>query len=162
MKKCIIPGSFDPVSAGHVDLFTEASKLFDEVYAVVLVNSEKKGMFDCDTRIRLLQLSIAELNKSGIDNVFAFSYNGLMTDAANKVGAEYIVKGVRNTDDFCYEYDLSQITKRFDKNLTTVFIPSKAELACVSSTYVRELIKYGRFDSPDFAPGTAEYIKTIK
>lgn len=162
MKNCIIPGSFDPVTKGHIELFKTASMLFDRVYVVILVNSEKKsGMFTSEERLDIMNAAIERLKMSGITNVEAVLFSGLTTDAALNLGASFIAKGVRNISDFAYEYDLCEISRRFESSLETVFLPSKAEFACVSSTYVRELIKYGRFDSPDFADGTSEIIKTL-
>ena len=162
MKNCIIPGSFDPVTKGHTELFRVASKMFDKVFAVILVNSEKKsGMFTSDEKLKILNSAIDTLKNEGICNVEAVLFSGLTTDSAIQLNADYIVKGVRNATDFSYEYDLSQISRRFAPNLETVFIPSKAESACVSSTYVRELIKFGKWDSDDFAEGTSEVIREI-
>lgn len=161
MKSCIIPGSFDPVTKGHTELIRVASKMFDKVYVVILVNSAKNGMFTPEEKLSILNSAIEALKADGVCNVEALLYSGLTTDSAIELGADYIVKGVRNAADFSYEYDLSQITRRFAPELETVFIPSKAESACVSSTYVRELIKFGKWDSDDFAEGTTNVIKTI-
>ena len=162
MKSCIIPGSYDPVTAGHTELFRVAAEMFDKVYAVILVNSEKRGgMFDPEEKLTILNAAVKELRKEGIDNIEAVLYSGLTTDSATELGAHYIVKGVRNSADFAYEYDLSQISRRFAPKLETVFLPSRAESACVSSTYVRELIKFGKWDSGDFAEGTADVIRRI-
>ena len=162
MKSCIIPGSFDPVTKGHISLFESAARVFDKVYVVILVNSEKKGgMFTYDERLIILKNAVEALIDKGISNIEAVMYSGLTTDAAKCLGAQFIVKGVRNITDFAYEYDLSEISRRFEPSLETVFLPSKAEFSCVSSTYVRELIKYGRFDSGDFADGTAELIAEL-
>ena len=162
MKKCIIPGSYDPVTKGHVELFKIASGMFSKVYVVILSNSEKKnGMFSGKERLEIIEAMTSELRSQGYSNIEPILFDGLTTDAARDLGAEYLVKGVRNTADFAYEYDLSQLTRRFDPALKTVFIPSNAELACVSSTYLRELIKYGKWDSEDFADGTTDIIRNI-
>ena len=160
MSACIIPGSFDPVTKGHTELFKAAAKLFDKVYAVILVNSEKKGgFFTPEQRLQLLKSAVSVINEECYGKIESLMYTGLTTDCALELGATHIAKGVRNTNDFAYEYDLAQISKRFAPVIETVFIPSSPELACVSSTYVRELIKYGKLESPDFADGTAELIK---
>lgn len=161
MKKCIIPGSYDPVTAGHTELFCTASELFDKVYAVILVNSEKRGILSADEKLCVLNAAIDKLKKKGYGNIEAVTHSGLTTDCAVELGADYIVKGVRNSTDFSYEYDLAEISRRFEPKLKTLFFPAKSENACVSSTYVRELIKFGKWDSPDFAEGTADVIRTI-
>ncbi len=157
MKACIIPGSFDPVTAGHMDLIKTAAKIFDKVYPVILVNTKKSGgMFSYEERMTILEAAVDALK---LPNVEAKFYEGLTTEAARNFGSGFIVKGVRNTTDFAYEYDLSEISKRFAPEIETVLLPARANLACVSSTYVRELIKYHCFDSKDFADGTTELIK---
>lgn len=162
MKNCIIPGSYDPVTLGHTEMFKTASEIFDTVYVVILSNSEKKsGMFSGKERLEIMSAAIEELKSDGYVNIKAVLFTGLTTDCARELDAKYLVKGVRNASDFTYEYDLSQITKRFDPTLKTVFLPCDASLSCVSSTYVRELIKYGRWDSGDFAKGTPDIIKSI-
>ncbi len=162
MKKCIIPGSFDPITEGHMQLIRSSASLFDEVFVVILCNSEKKGgFFTSEERLMIANAAIDALKCDGITNVSAVCYSGLTTDAAVELGAEYLVKGVRNLTDFSYEYELSQITRRFNDSLKTIFIPADAELSPVSSTYIRELIKYGKLDSPDFAKGTSELIRCL-
>lgn len=159
MKNCIIPGSFDPITAGHVSLFETASGIFDNVYPIILTNAEKKsGFFTAEQRLALMCAAVESMKKRGITNITPQLYSGLTTDAAKHFNAKYLVKGVRNAADFTYEYELSEISRRFDSSLETVFLPSRAELCCVSSTYVRELIRYGRLDSSDLADGTSELI----
>lgn len=159
MKKCIIPGSYDPVTRGHIELFKEAAEIFDVVYPVILCNSEKKsGLFSAEERLTIMNSAIS---KVGTDKIIPQIFSGLTTDSARSLGADFIVKGVRNANDFTYEYELAEISRRFDSTLQTVFIPAKSENAYVSSTYIRELIKYGKFNSADFAEGTAEIIANI-
>ena len=162
MRSCIIPGSYDPVTSGHTSLFRTASELFDKVYVVIAANTEKKsGFFSPEERLQILTEAIDALKAEGFTNIEPILHSGLITDCASELGAKYIVKGVRNANDFTYEYDLSQIMKRFDESVETIFLPSESSLACVSSTYVRELIKYGKFDSKDFAKGTASLIRKL-
>lgn len=140
MRKAIITGSFDPPTSGHEDLMKRASALFDEVYVVILHNSEKgSGIFSPEERIFLVEKIISSL---ALSNLHAAVFSGLASDAANMYGAKYIVRGVRCASDFDYEYNIANIMKRFDAELETVFLPTSPSLSAVSSTYVRELLKY--------------------
>lgn len=140
MRKAIVPGSFDPVTAGHVDIIRRASKIFDEVHAVVMVNAEKKnsGMFSPSERLSMLESAVC-----GIDGVKCALCTGLASDYTKEQGIEYIVKGIRNSTDFDYEYSLAEIMKHFHEGIETVFIPADPTLSYISSTYARERIRYG-------------------
>ncbi len=140
MKRCVITGSFDPVTSGHLDLISRASKMFDEVYAVIVFNAEKPvGAFSAEERLELLKSAVSEIKA---DNVRADSFSGLTSDYIRAVGAEFIVRGARNATDFDYEYNLSLIMKRFCPECETVILPAAPTLSAISSTYVRELLKY--------------------
>lgn len=140
----IITGSFDPITTGHEDLVRRAAAIFDRVYIVILANAEKRsGMFRGEDRLIFAQKVAENLTSTGAGQVEAVLYGGLTSDAAHMLGANFIVRGVRNPSDFDYEYGIANIMKRFDPRLETIFIPSAPELACVSATYVRELLKYG-------------------
>ena len=129
MKKAIITGSFDPITSGHV---------------VIVANTEKRsGMFRAEDRLAFAEKLAQSLTAEGAGSVKAILYGGLTSEAAHKVGARFIVRGARNATDFDYEYGLSNIMKRFDPTLETVILPADPTLSCVSSTYVRELLKYG-------------------
>ncbi|MBR3417007.1 MAG: pantetheine-phosphate adenylyltransferase [Clostridia bacterium] len=158
-KFAIVPGSFDPITAGHFEIIRRAAAIFDRVTVAILVNSEKAGTFSPDERLEAANAAIRELEKDGITNVDARVFRGLTVDAARDAGAGYIVKGLRNTSDFDYEFGMAEITRRFDENIETVFLPSSPEFMHVSSTYVREILKYGKGDCRAFAPGTEEIIK---
>ena len=137
MKIAIIPGSFDPATFGHVDVIYRASKIFDKVYPVILVNAEKTGMFTPEERLKILTSACRN-----IKNVECSLFEGLTSDFAKNVGAGFIVKGARNAIDFEYEMGLSQIMKKFDERLETVILPSSPVLSYVSSTYAREKIRH--------------------
>ena len=139
MKKAIVPGSFDPVTAGHVDVIRRAAKIFDEVHAVVMVNAEKKnsGMFSPEERLSLLESAVKD-----VKGVKCALCSGLASDYTKEQGIEYIVKGIRNSTDFDYEYSLAEIMKHFHEGIETVFIPADPALSYISSTYARERIRY--------------------
>ena len=138
-RTAMITGSFDPVTSGHLDLVRRSAAMFDEVWVVILANTEKKsGLFAPDERLELVNAAIA-----GIPNTHAMVYGGLTSDAAEQIGASVIVRGARNATDFDYEYTLSLIMKRFAPHIETVILPTSPEYAAISSTYVRDLLKFG-------------------
>lgn len=163
MKKAMIPGSFDPVTRGHMSIVRTAAEIFDEVYVVILANAEKvDGMFTREERMELLCAAVDEMKLEGITNVHAETFDGLTTDAALNFGCGVLVKSARNSVDFEYEASLAQITREFEPSLKTLIIPALPEDAHISSTYIRERIKYGRLDGNDFAPGTVELIRRMR
>ncbi len=137
MKTCVVPGSFDPFTLGHLDVVKRAAKLFDKVYVAIMINSEKKGSFDFAMRKKIAQVSCAELK-----NVEVITADGLLCELCKALGACAIVKGVRNATDFDYETTLTGINRFLDPDIETVFIPSSAGYAFISSTFVREMIKH--------------------
>ena len=143
----MISGSFDPVTSGHEDLIIRASYMFDSVYVAVMCNGEKEsagsGMFTYGERLEMVEAVVRALADEGIRNVQAELCSGLASEYAAQRGVKYIVRGARSASDFDYEYSLASIMKRFDANLETVILPSAPDTACISSTYVRELLHYG-------------------
>ncbi len=138
-RTAIITGSFDPVTSGHLDLIKRSASMFDEIWVVILANTEKKsGLFTPDERMRLLEAAI-----DGMPHVHAMVYSGLTRDAAAFVGAKVIVRGARSASDFDYEYNIALIMKRFAPEVETIILPTAPECAAISSTYVRDLLKYG-------------------
>ena len=139
MRRAVITGSFDPVTSGHEDLIRRAARMFDRVTVVILANTEKaSGMFPPADRLRFCEEVCREI--PGADAVL---WGGLTSDAAKELGARFIVRGARSGGDFDYEYNLAFIMKRFDPELETVILPAAPELSMISSTYVRDLLKYG-------------------
>ncbi|MCQ2426400.1 MAG: pantetheine-phosphate adenylyltransferase [Lachnospiraceae bacterium] len=137
--KALIPGSFDPVTLGHVDLIARAAKLFDTVYAVVFVNPNKKPMFDEKTRVEFLKLAL-----KGIDNVVVLSDSGSVADFCERNGVGVLVKGLRNGTDLDYETPMAVLNRQLLPGLETVFLPSDEKYLHVSSTAARELISMGK------------------
>ncbi|MBE7008000.1 MAG: pantetheine-phosphate adenylyltransferase [Ruminococcaceae bacterium] len=137
MKIAVYPGSFDPVTLGHMDVIERAAALFDRVYVCAMANGGKNPMFTAEQRFELLRAAVGKL-----DNVTAESWTGLLADYAREKGARWLVKGVRSATDFDAEYGMAQINRGLDAQLDTVLIPARPELLHVSSTMAREMIKY--------------------
>ena len=140
MKIAVYPGSFDPITLGHLDIIRRAAACFDKVYVCVMVNCEKKNpMFTAQQRMEQISRSVADL-----PNVEAELWSGLLADYAREKGAAILVKGLRNATDFDQEYQMAAINKGIYPELETVFLPASAEYQHFSSTMAREMIRYGQ------------------
>ena len=139
MKTCVIPGSFDPFTLGHRDMVVRAARLFDRVYVAIMINTEKKGMLDFATR-----KAVAEVSCADIPGVTVITAEGVLCDLCTALGADAIVKGARDTSDFAYEKQLADINRRICPGLETVLLTARPENECLSSTFARDMIKYGR------------------
>lgn len=138
MKIAIYPGSFDPITLGHLDIIRRAALCFDKVFVCVMDNCDKKShMFPAEKRLEMLRRSVEEL-----PNVEAELYRGLLADYAREKGGHVIVKGLRNATDFDLEYQMAAINRGIWAELETVFLPASAEYQHFSSTMVREMIRY--------------------
>ncbi len=134
----VFPGSFDPVTNGHLDLALRAAKLFDRVVLLVMDNGAKHTMFDLSQRLTIARRAFAQT-----DNVEVEACEGLLCDYVKAHPGSVILKGARNAVDFTYEYSLYEINRELE-DCETVILPAKKENLFVSSTFVRELIRYGR------------------
>lgn len=138
MITAIYPGSFDPITLGHIDIIERAAKCFDQLYVCVMVNADKKNpMFTPEERMQFVEKAVAHL-----PNVQAEEWSGLLTDYAQQKGATVLVKGARNVCDFDMEYQMSLINKGIKADLETVILPASAEYIHFSSSMAREMIRY--------------------
>lgn len=152
MTKAIFAGSFDPPTLGHLDIINRSLDLCDEVIVAIAVNPNKKSLLTDVEKVQLLSSSIMMM---GLNNVTVKLCPGLLVDFANEHKAEILIRGVRTTTDFEYEYNLAQINKRLDFTIQTVFLPANEQLSIVSSSMVKELAKYKR-DVSGFVPLVVE------
>lgn len=138
MKKAICPGSFDPITNGHLDIIERASKVFDELIVGVLVNPDKKGLFTVDERVEQIKNVVRNL-----PNVKVKKFSGLLVDLMNKEGAGVIVKGLRAVSDFEYEFQMASMNNKLDPTKETVFMMTKAEYCYLSSSSVKQVAMFG-------------------
>ncbi|MBR2029128.1 MAG: pantetheine-phosphate adenylyltransferase [Oscillospiraceae bacterium] len=146
MKIAICPGSFDPITKGHVDIIERTSKLFDKVYAVVMVNPSKTPTFTTEERVDMIKKCTAHL-----DNVEAESFEGLIADYARQKDAHTLVKGLRAVTDFEYEFQQALTNKKLNSELETLFMVTNQEYMYLSSTIVRQIAEFGG-DIEQFVP----------
>lgn len=136
MKIAICPGSFDPVTNGHIDIIERASKMADKLIVAVLENSSKQPAFSTGERVELLKKVT-----SHIKNIEILCFSGLLIDFAKKSNAKLIVKGLRAVSDFEYEFQMSLINKELSSDIETVFLTSAAKYMYLSSSVVKEVAK---------------------
>ncbi len=137
MRRAVCPGSFDPVTRGHLDIFGRAAQLFDEVIVGVLVNESKKGLFTVDERIDMIR----EVTKD-FDNVRVVAFQGLLVDFCREQGAEIVIKGIRAVSDFDYELQMAQMNIGLS-GVETLFMPTNPLYSFVASSLVKEVAKWG-------------------
>lgn len=138
-SRCVCPGSYDPVTAGHVDVIRRALALFDEVVVAVLANPAKSGTFTLQERVALLRESLAGLDRVRVD---AVPPGPLLVDYCRSVGAAAVVKGLRSGTDFAYELPMALMNRRLS-GLETVFLPGEPALEHISSSLVKEVAAHG-------------------
>lgn len=136
-KVAVVPGSFDPITMGHLDIIKRASKIFDEVKVVVMNNSSKNPLFNLEERIGL----ITEVTNS-IPNVNVDSFGGLLIDYALEVEANAIIRGLRAVSDFEYEMQITSMNRFLNEDIETLFMISNNQYSFLSSSIVKEVAKY--------------------
>jgi pantetheine-phosphate adenylyltransferase len=137
VRKAVCPGSFDPVTNGHLDIISRASDLFDEVTVAVLINKNKEGMFSVDERLEMLRIVAADYPNVKID-----AFRGLLVDFCKAHGIPAIVKGLRAISDFDYELQMAQMNRSL-AGVETVFVPTSPEYSFLASSLVKEIATYG-------------------
>lgn len=147
MTIAVCPGSFDPVTLGHVDIIKRAANMFDEVIVAVLVNMEKRPWFTIEERIDLLKKAT-----EGIPNVRIDGFEGLLVDYARKNGAKVIVKGLRAVSDFEYEFQMALTNSKLDSEIETVFLTTSSENMYLSSSIVKQVGLLGGNIAPFVPP----------
>ena len=134
MKKVVYPGTFDPVTNGHIDLIERACRLFDHV-VIAVANSKPKGpLFTLEERVSLIQASVSHL-----DNIEVFGFNSLLTEFVREKGASGIVRGLRAVSDFEYEFQLANMNRAMDPEMESLFLTPAEHVSYVSSSLVREI-----------------------
>ena len=134
MKVAIYPGSFDPVTKGHLDILNTAAGMFDKVIIAVAHNSEKQGFLPVETRVKLIKESVTDL-----DNVEVDAFEGLTVNYAHEKGAAVLIRGLRAVSDFEYELQLSQANSALAPDIKTVFLTTKPKYNFISSSTIKEI-----------------------
>lgn len=154
MKIAIYPGSFDPITKGHLDVLKTGSEIFDKVIIAVSRNSQKEGFLSVEERVSLIKASISELSNVEVD-----SFEGLTVEYAKQKGAKVLLRGLRAVSDFEYEMQLSQTNSALSEEIKTVFLITKPKFNFISSSTVKDIALLGG-DISKFVPEPVnEYLK---
>lgn len=150
MKKAIYPGSFDPVTFGHLDIISRSAKMVDKLIIAVLINKSKSSLFSMEERVRMISEYVKKYK-----NVEVHSFSGLTVDYAKEVGATMIVRGLRAVTDFEYELQLAQTNKVMAEDIDTLFLATNLKYSYLSSSIVKEIASYNG-DISAFVPRMVE------
>lgn len=154
MKICIYPGSFDPITYGHIDIIDRASKIADKLIVAVLNNSDKKSLFSVDERVEMIKESIGNY-----ENVEVESFDGLLVDYAKKKNAKIIIRGLRAITDFEYELQMAQTNRELINDIDTVFLLTNLKYSYLSSSIVKQVASFDGDISKFVTPSVAEKLK---
>jgi pantetheine-phosphate adenylyltransferase len=152
LPKALYPGSFDPITYGHIDVLVRAKKLFCPLVVAVVENPRKTPLFSVAERKRLVEESLREV---GITDVEVITYSGLLVECAKALGVDVIVRGLRATSDFDYEFQLALTNRDLDSDVETVFLMTAGKYSFLSSSIVKEVARYGG-DVSKFVPKCVE------
>ncbi len=138
MKKAVFPGSFDPITLGHENIIRRAVTIFDHIIIAIGQNIEKKSQFSLEDRLKWIEQTFADLPQISVDH-----YTGLTVDYCRKIGANFIIRGLRTSADFEFERTVGQVNKKLYPSLETVFLLSVPEFTSINSSIVRDVYKNG-------------------
>lgn len=148
--KSLFPGSFDPFTAGHLNILKRALTMFDSVVVAVGVNQDKPGFYDNDTRVKIIEQAVR-----GLEGVSVVKYDGLTIDLCRSLGIKHVVRGVRNMLDFETERSIADANRRLAPEIETIIIPTAQEFAHISSSAVRDILRH-HGDTSLFVPEGVE------
>lgn len=151
MKICLFPGTFDPITNGHIDIIRRALPLFDKLIIGIGVNSNKQPMFDTPQRLEWIRKIFRNEEK-----IEVASYTGLTTNFCKEVGANYILRGIRYVSDYEYEKAIADMNRILEPGVETIFITSSPQFSTISSTLIRDVIRNGG-DARIFLPEEIDY-----
>ena len=154
MKRAVVPGTFDPITAGHFDVISRAAQIFDEVVVAVAKSAKKSPIFDLETRVGLVEEAVADL-----PNVRVISFEGLLVDCVHQLDAHVVVKGLRAITDFEYEFQMTAANYRLNDSIETVFIMSPPQYMYLSSSIVREIASFHGNISELVTPGVEKALR---
>jgi pantetheine-phosphate adenylyltransferase len=154
MRTAIYPGSFDPLTNGHLDVLQRASKLFDRVIVAIALNESKNPLFSLDERLALMKPGISQMR-----NVKADVFEGLLVEYAAKQKAQAIVRGLRAVSDFEFEFQMALMNRKLDQKIETIFMMPKETYTFISSRIVKEIARLGGDVSPFVPPHVVEALK---
>jgi len=137
--KAIYPGTFDPVTLGHIDIINRASKMFDEIIVAVAEDNNKQTLFSAKQRVEMIEKSIKQHN----NKIIIVSFSGLLVDFAKKNNAKVLIKGLRAASDFEYEFQMSAVNSKLNENIQTIFLPAAENMHFIASSLVKEVAKLG-------------------
>lgn len=137
--KAVFPGSFDPITCGHLDLIKRASLIFDEIVVLVMTNTNKSGLFSNVERVELIENEVRDIENVAVES----RENVLTVQAAKDLQAQVILRGLRSSRDFLYETDIAAINKKLSPGLETLFIPTDKDYGHISSSLIKEVAKFG-------------------
>jgi len=138
MRRAIYPGSFDPITAGHLDVIHRAAKLFDELVVAVAFNDQKQSMFTAEERMALIRESTA-----GAGNIRVACFDGLLVEFAKRENAASVVRGLRAISDFEFEFQMALMNRKLDPTIETIFLTPREEYTYLSSRIVKEIARLG-------------------
>ncbi len=153
-KRAVYPGTFDPITLGHIDIIKRASKLVDELIVGVLNNNSKTPLFTPEERVEMIKESVADM-----PNVKVMAFDGLLVDFAKQQKALFVVRGLRAVTDFEYEFQMAQANRIIDKDVDTVFLTTSNAYSYISSSTVRELASFGGDISKFVTKGVEKKVK---
>ncbi len=146
MKRAIYPGSFDPITNGHVDILLRAIKLFDEIYVAVLENPSKTALFTVEERVEMIRSIFKDEARIKVT-----SFSGLLVDFAEKLGVNFIIRGLRAISDFEYEFQMALMNTKMKPDIEIIFMMPRVEYSFLSSKLVKEIYMLGG-RTPDLVP----------
>lgn len=149
MKIALFPGSFDPITKAHVDILKRSMPLFDKIYVGIGVNSSKKSLLSVDKRLEMISAVFKDEEKLEM-----VTYEGLTVNFCKSIGASYMIRGIRTVSDFEYEKAIAQMNHALIPEIESIFILSKPGYSSISSTIVRDILRYGG-DVAQFVPSAA-------
>jgi len=137
-KVAVYPGSFDPITNGHLDILTRGLELFDKVIVAVAYNIEKNALFSIEERMELIKLAV-----NGNENVLVDSFNGLLVNYVQKVNARFVIRGLRAMSDFEYEFQMASMNRNLNQGMDTLFMMTSKDYYFISSRTIKEVQQFG-------------------